>query len=67
LSDIPETSIASLYARDPKTLSDADFKMLVADLRLKRQKFVLGEGSKPKTTAATSAVGTLAAKLDIKL
>lgn len=46
-----EFNIAEVFARDPHTLSDAEFKRLVEELREQRKKFVLGQGMPSKTKA----------------
>ena len=52
-----------LYARDPKTLSDDQFRALVANLRESRTKFVHGE----RQSSSVKPTKAVIPGLDIKL
>lgn len=61
-------SLAELFARDPRQLSDDDFRALIHELREARSKFVLGTGKKTGSAKLTPAqTDAVRLDLDIKL
>jgi len=61
------TSLAELFARDPREHSDADVLRIITELRKAREKFVLDK-AKPASTPRTAKQKAVAKiDLDIKL
>jgi hypothetical protein len=59
-------NMSDLFARDPRSVTDAEFKQIVSELRESRKKFILAERSPTsKPAPALSEVRQL--NLDVKL
>lgn len=56
-------SIAELFARDPREHSEADFRMIVKELREQRAKFVLGD----KTAGAPARKSNETTRLNLSV
>lgn len=69
---IDPVQMAELYARSPSEITDEDFRLIIADLRERREKFIvnndkkIGSG-KPKSAAAQKTAALSAVQISIDL